>query len=384
MRAKAANTQRLWRGIPSWQRSLFALVAVLAALVQLGGSSAAVADPPEVVGEWSAPFTWPIVAVHMSLTSTGEVFSLDGFGAGAQLRAALEPDDRASSAGSLRAQPLLLRPHSARRRADAARRRPHQRVRGARGHDALQRADEHLLPRRRTWPRRAGTRPRRSCLTAACSSSPATGSSRTGPGRCRRSPTHPSTRCRRSTTRPRTRGRACTSAQLTTPLYPQLFVLSDGRILDVGPDTTTRVLTPGTWTWSTVTTSPFDGHSAVMYRPNKIMKSGTWADPDFGGPLAYDTNGRTAVIDMSAPTPAWRETAPMAHGRCVPQPDAASRRHRARERRQLSLRRRRSDQVGAAGRDLEPGHGDVDDRRLAARTGASTTRRRCCCPTAAC
>ncbi len=30
-------------------------------------------------------------------------------------------------------------------------------------------------------------------------------------------------------------------------------------------------------------TSPFDGHSAVMYRPNKIMKSGTWADPDFQG-----------------------------------------------------------------------------------------------------
>ncbi len=60
-----------------------------------------------------------------------------------------------------------------------------------------------------------------------------------------------------------------------------MFVLSDGRILDVGPDTTTRVLTPGSWTWSTVATSPFDGHSAVMYRPNKIMKSGTWADPDF-------------------------------------------------------------------------------------------------------
>ena len=94
-----------------------------------------------------------------------------------------------------------------------------------------------------------------------------------------------------------------------------MFVLSDGRVIDVGPDTTTRILTPGSWTWSTLTTSPFDGHSAVMYRPNKIMKSGTWADPDFQGRLAYDTNGRTAVLDMSAPTPAWRETSPMAHGR---------------------------------------------------------------------
>ena len=106
-----------------------------------------------------------------------------------------------------------------------------------------------------------------------------------------------------------------TSGQLTSPLYPYLFVASDGRIVNVGPDTTTRVLTPGPWTWSTIATSPFDGHSAVMYRPNKIMKAGSWADPDFAGPVAYNTHGRTAVLDMGAPTPSWRETSPMAHGR---------------------------------------------------------------------
>ena len=105
------------------------------------------------------------------------------------------------------------------------------------------------------------------------------------------------------------------SGQLTSPLYPYLFVLSDGRILNVGPDLTTRVLTPGPWTWSSVGTSPFDGHSAVMYRPNKIMKAGSWADPDFKDSTAYNTHGRTAVIDMNAPTPAWRETASMAHRR---------------------------------------------------------------------
>jgi hypothetical protein len=105
------------------------------------------------------------------------------------------------------------------------------------------------------------------------------------------------------------------SGQLTSPLYPYLFVLSDGRILNVGPDLTTRVLTPGPWTWSTVATSPFDGHSAVMYRPNKIMKSGAWADPDFKDAAAYDAHARTAVIDMNAATPVWRETAAMAHAR---------------------------------------------------------------------
>jgi hypothetical protein len=45
------------------------------------------------------------------------------------------------------------------------------------------------------------------------------------------------------------------------------------------------------------------------------MKSGTWADPDFSGPRLFNADGRTAVIDMSAGTPAWRETAPMAFGR---------------------------------------------------------------------
>ena len=68
-----------------------------------------------------------------------------------------------------------------------------------------------------------------------------------------------------------------TSSRLTTPLYPFLFQLSDGRIFDAGPDVTSRVMTPGSWTWSTVTTSPFDGGSAVMYLPDKIMKAGSYS-----------------------------------------------------------------------------------------------------------
>src|SRR6185312_4870312 len=44
-------------------------------------------------------------------------------------------------------------------------------------------------------------------------------------------------------------------------------------------------------------------------------KAGTWADPDFNGSSVYNAHGRTAVIDMNAPSPAWRETAPMAFGR---------------------------------------------------------------------
>ena len=40
---------------------------------------------------------------------------------------------------------------------------------------------------------------------------------------------------------------ALTDARLTSPLYPLLFTLTDGRIVNVGPDTVTRTITPGTW-----------------------------------------------------------------------------------------------------------------------------------------
>ena len=106
-----------------------------------------------------------------------------------------------------------------------------------------------------------------------------------------------------------------TSARLTSPLYPFMFQLSNGKVFDAGPDTVTRTLDPNTGTWTTVGTSPFDGMSAVMYRPDKIMKAGTWADPDFNGAKLYNADGRTAVIDMGAGTPTWRSTAPMAFGR---------------------------------------------------------------------
>ena len=106
-----------------------------------------------------------------------------------------------------------------------------------------------------------------------------------------------------------------TSAKLTSPLYPFMFLLSDGRVFNAGPDTTTRTLDVSTSTWSTVGTSPIDGMSAVMYRPNKIMKSGSWADPDFYDARVYNAGAGTAVIDMGAGTPTWRSTAPMAHPR---------------------------------------------------------------------
>ena len=106
-----------------------------------------------------------------------------------------------------------------------------------------------------------------------------------------------------------------TGAKLTTPLYPFMFQLSDGRILDAGPDVTTRVIDPKTWTWSTIGTSPFDGASAVMYLPDKIMKAGSYANPDYYGSAAYNATANTAVLDMTQSNPSWRSTASMNYPR---------------------------------------------------------------------
>ena len=53
--------------------------ALVVALVPLSGSLAATSNA--TIGDWSDPVNWPLVAVHMSLEPTGQVFALDGFDA---------------------------------------------------------------------------------------------------------------------------------------------------------------------------------------------------------------------------------------------------------------------------------------------------------------
>jgi hypothetical protein len=101
------------------------------------------------------------------------------------------------------------------------------------------------------------------------------------------------------------------SAAYAFPEYPHLFVLSDGRILATGSfqeAMATQVLNLSSQTWAIVDSAVVDGHSSVMYRLNKFLKSGTSAtsDPPYG-PAATTSY----VLDMTQAQPAWRETAPM-------------------------------------------------------------------------
>ena len=94
-----------------------------------------------------------------------------------------------------------------------------------------------------------------------------------------------------------------------------------------------------------------------MYRPGKILKSGTWADAEF--PNLAVTN-RAAVIDMTAASPAWRETSPMANPRSYHNMVAAAGRQGARARRRHHLARHRPAPRCPRAGDLGSGHRGVD------------------------
>jgi hypothetical protein len=106
-----------------------------------------------------------------------------------------------------------------------------------------------------------------------------------------------------------------TSARLAFPYYPFIFVLPDGRILNAGAGehpALARTLNLATQSWTTVDPLIVDGGSAVMYRPGKVLKSGTSATTDVSN---VPTASTTYVLDMTQPTPVWRETHSMAFPR---------------------------------------------------------------------
>jgi hypothetical protein len=275
----------------------------------VAGSSAS-GPPPSQIGQWSAPVPWPIVAVHMTLLPTGNVIAYDGFDAELNSERIWNPTN-----GTFTPVPygrnLFCAGHVL---------LPDGRALIVGGHVSADNglADTTIFnPSNNTWTREPDMSVGRWYPTAT-----EMGDGKVfvlaGDNIVQNQPgtahafTDSSVNSLPEVFDPvANQWTDLTSSKINSPLYPQLFVLSDGRIVDVGPDTTTRTITPGTWQWQTLGTSPFDAMSAVMYRPDKIMKAGAWADPDFNGTSAYAAHGRTAVLDMTQASPAWRETAAM-------------------------------------------------------------------------
>lgn len=98
----------------------------------------------------------------------------------------------------------------------------------------------------------------------------------------------------------------------TQPIYPWMYQLPNGKVFEAAPKSTTALLdTAGSGSWTPGPTSGWDNgngccsESGAMYGIGKIIRSGG-NDPAIA---------RTGTIDMTAASPQWTETAPMAFPR---------------------------------------------------------------------
>jgi galactose oxidase-like protein len=107
-----------------------------------------------------------------------------------------------------------------------------------------------------------------------------------------------------------------TGAQLSMPLYPHMYVLPDGRVLYASSTEAaiqTQALNVATQTWSMIDPVAVPGGSSAMYRPGKILKTGS---PGAPGRIPVASSLSTAyVLDMTQPSPSWRSVQPMAFAR---------------------------------------------------------------------
>lgn len=103
-----------------------------------------------------------------------------------------------------------------------------------------------------------------------------------------------------------------TEARLSHWYYPFSFLLPDGKVLIAGSDeypTATWTLDVAERRWTMVDDRLIDGGSAVMYRPGKVLKSGTaWKGGSAPSAAAH-------VLDMTQTGPTWQPAAPMAFPR---------------------------------------------------------------------
>ena len=259
-----------------------------------------VSATPDRVGQWAAPFNWPIVAVNANLLPTGEILAYDGQSAGKNARSGIPRQTlspqlisrpvQTSSAqviaifrtdGLSSPAAMLTKPTWVSRTQTFSIR---QRGNGRGSH----RCTHHVGIRRTRLP------DGRILVTAgeincdACNAlipeiyNPITNT-----------------------------WTELLGAPLDLTYYPHMFVLPDGRVLAASTAESpivTQALDITTQTWSVIDPNAVDGGSAAMYLPGKVIKSGTSTNPD--DPVV-PSETTTYVLDVTQATAAWRETAPM-------------------------------------------------------------------------
>lgn len=271
-------------------------------VMQMVAFRGAVGGPPpppsDGVGQWSGPFDWPIVAVNMAMLYTGKVLAYDGQSAGHDARVW---DPSTNSFSTVIVNDNIF--------CSGAAALPDGRILVAGGHIAghVGLSDANLFdPVSQTW---SSAQPMSfgrwyPTVTALPDGRALVTVGETTCDHCQAAIPeiyNPSTN---SWTR-------LNGASLNIPYYPHMFVLPDGRVLNTSTaeePVPTRALNIQTQTWTMVDASTPDGGSAVMYRPGKILKTGTSADPD---QAARPSTANAYVLDMTQGTPAWSQVPSM-------------------------------------------------------------------------
>jgi len=256
---------------------------------------------PTGAGQWTAPFSWPIVAINLAVMKTGEVVSWDGPPADGGNSATLwNPSTGAftgipNTASNMfcNGQTVLAdgRMLTAGGHADWG-----VGIRNTDIYDPVTRLWTPVAPMNfPRWYPTLTTLPDGRVLSVS------------GSDRCETCPV-PTPEIYDPNANTWT---AYPNAPLTLPLYPFMFVLPDGRVLEAGSVSaaaTTEALDLNTMQWTVIDENVVDGHSAVMYQPGKLMKSGTGSVPGMGNVPAQPV---TFVLDMTQAVPKWQQTPSM-------------------------------------------------------------------------
>ena len=254
--------------------------------------AAAALGTPASAGQWSAPFPWPNVAVHLSLLPTGKVLSFGLSGT---------PEVWNPGTGSFTSIPspavIFCSGHSF---------LPDGRLLVSGGNNdpnvALNGIPDITIfdPATLSWSRSTPMRRGRwyPTNTTLANGDVVILAGKDGAGVTMREPEVWSNGTLR----------VLTTAGLSLPLYPRTFLAPDGRVFMAGETQVTRYLnTTGTGTWTAGPTRRYgarDYGAAVMYDDGKILYVG-------GG----RTTNTAEIINLNSPAPAWQWTGSMAYPR---------------------------------------------------------------------